>query len=57
MYYSLTQKLMALPDDTILFPGHNYSETSTSTLGAEKQNNPYFQFHSLKQFLSAMGYR
>jgi len=23
MYYSLTQKLMALPDDTILFPGHN----------------------------------
>jgi glyoxylase-like metal-dependent hydrolase (beta-lactamase superfamily II) len=57
MYYSLTQKLMALPDDTILFPGHNYSETSTSTLGAEKQNNPYFQFRSLKQFLSAMGYR
>ena len=25
MYYSLTQKLMALPDDTILFPGHNYA--------------------------------
>jgi glyoxylase-like metal-dependent hydrolase (beta-lactamase superfamily II) len=57
MYYSLTQKLMALPDETILFPGHNYSEISTSTLGAEKQNNPYFQFRSLKQFLSAMGYR
>ena len=25
MYYSLTQKLMALPDETILFPGHNYA--------------------------------
>ena len=57
LYYSLTQKLMALPDDTILFPGHNYSDRATSTLGEEKQSNPYFQFHSLKQFLAAMGYR
>ena len=56
LYYSLTQKLMALPDDTILFPGHNYSDRPTSTLGEEKQSNPYFQFHSLKQFLAAMGY-
>ena len=57
MYYSLTQKLMALPDDTVLFPGHNYSDRPTSTIGTEKQSNPYFQFESLKQFLAAMGYR
>jgi hydroxyacylglutathione hydrolase len=57
MYYSLTQKLMALPDETILFPGHNYSDHSTSTIGEEKQTNPYFQFRSLKQFLGSMGYR
>ena len=57
MYYSLTQKLMALPDETILFPGHNYSNRPTSTIGDEKQTNPYFHFHSLKQFLAAMGYR
>jgi hydroxyacylglutathione hydrolase len=57
MYYSLTQKLMALPDDTVLFPGHNYSDRPTSTIGTEKQSNPYFQFHSLKQFLAAMGYK
>jgi hydroxyacylglutathione hydrolase len=56
MYYSLTQKLMALPDDTILFPGHNYSDRPSSTIGEEKERNPYFQFHSLKQFLAAMGY-
>lgn len=56
MYYSLTQKLKALPDDTVLFPGHNYSSKPTSTLGEEKRSNPYFQFHSLKQFLAAMGY-
>jgi glyoxylase-like metal-dependent hydrolase (beta-lactamase superfamily II) len=57
LYYSLTQKLMALPDHTVLFPGHNYSERSTSTIGEEKRSNPYCQFHSLKQFLAAMGYR
>lgn len=57
MYYSLTQKLMALPDDTILFPGHNYADRPTSTMGIEKQSNPYFRFHSLRQFLGAMGYR
>jgi len=57
MYYSLTQKLKALPDDTILFPGHNYSDTPTSTIGEQKQSNPYFQFHSLKQFLAGLGYR
>jgi len=57
LYYSLTQKLMPLPDNTILYPGHNYAPRPTSTIGDEKRRNPYFQFHSLKQFLAAMGYR
>jgi hydroxyacylglutathione hydrolase len=57
MYYSLTQKLMALPDETILFPGHNYAAQSQATLGEQKKTNPYLRFASLKQFLSAMGYR
>jgi hydroxyacylglutathione hydrolase len=56
MYYSLTQKLMALPDETILFPGHNYATQSQATLGEQKKTNPYLRFTSLKQFLSAMGY-
>jgi hydroxyacylglutathione hydrolase len=56
MYYSLTQKLMALPEETVLFPGHNYSDRPTSTIAEQKKSNPYFQFRSLKQFLGAMGY-
>jgi hydroxyacylglutathione hydrolase len=56
MYYSLTQKLMALPEETVLFPGHNYSDRPISTIGEQKRSNPYFQFRSLKQFLAAMGY-
>lgn len=57
MYYSLTQKLMALPDDMILFPGHNYAPLKHATMGEQKKTNPYLKFSSLKQFLAAMGYR
>jgi glyoxylase-like metal-dependent hydrolase (beta-lactamase superfamily II) len=57
MYYSLTQKLMSLPDDTVLFPGHNYARLPHATIGEQKKTNPYLRFSSLKQFLAAMGYR
>jgi glyoxylase-like metal-dependent hydrolase (beta-lactamase superfamily II) len=57
MYYSLTQKLMALPNDTILFPGHNYARLPQATIGEQKKTNPYLKFASLRQFLTAMGYR
>jgi glyoxylase-like metal-dependent hydrolase (beta-lactamase superfamily II) len=57
MYNSLTQKLMALPDATILFPGHNYARLPYATMGEQKKTNPYLKFASLKQFLAAMGYR
>jgi hydroxyacylglutathione hydrolase len=56
MYYSLTQKLMALPDETILFPGHNYAPLKHATIGEQKKTNPYLRFTSLKQFLGAMGF-
>jgi hydroxyacylglutathione hydrolase len=56
MYHSLTQKLMALPDEMILFPGHNYAPLKHATMGEQKKTNPYLRFSSLKQFLAAMGY-
>jgi glyoxylase-like metal-dependent hydrolase (beta-lactamase superfamily II) len=54
MYYSLTRRLAALPDDTTLFPGHNYGGAS-STLGEEKRHNAFMRFGSLGEFLRAMG--
>jgi glyoxylase-like metal-dependent hydrolase (beta-lactamase superfamily II) len=54
MYYSLTRRLGALPDDTVLFPGHNYGGAS-STIGDEKQQNPFMSFASLGDFLRTMG--
>src|SRR5919106_1166389 len=54
MYYSLTQRLAALPDDTILLPGHNYGGAA-STIGREKRQNRFMQFSSLGNFLAVMG--
>jgi len=54
MYYSLTQRLYKLPDETVLFPGHNYGGAS-STLGDEKRGNPFMRFPSLGEFLRMMG--
>jgi glyoxylase-like metal-dependent hydrolase (beta-lactamase superfamily II) len=38
---SLEEKIMPLPDDTVIWPGHDYGETPTSTLGREKEDNPF----------------
>jgi glyoxylase-like metal-dependent hydrolase (beta-lactamase superfamily II) len=54
MYYSLTQRLGALPDDTVVFPGHNYGGTAT-TIGDEKRHNPVMRFPSMTDFLRVMG--
>ncbi len=54
MYYSLTQRLAALPDDTVLLPGHNYGGPS-STIGRERRQNPFMRFSSLGEFLRVVG--
>ena len=50
-YHSLTHVLMPLPDDTILFTGHNYGPTPTATLGEQKQTNPYLTAADEREFL------
>ncbi|MBI3312693.1 MAG: MBL fold metallo-hydrolase [Candidatus Omnitrophica bacterium] len=50
MYESL-QRLAKLGEGVILLPGHNYAAEPTSTLGNELKNNPYYQCHSLSEFL------
>jgi glyoxylase-like metal-dependent hydrolase (beta-lactamase superfamily II) len=54
MYDSLTRRLGALPDDTVVFPGHNYGGIST-TIGEEKRHNPMMRFASMGEFLRRMG--
>ena len=56
MYDSLVNKLKRLPENTVLYPGHNYSGQSTSTIGEEKLHNFCLRFNRLEDFLGMMGY-
>ena len=55
MYHSLTQILSKLPEDTLLFPGHNYASKPVSTIGDEKKQNQYLRIRSLDDWKGLMG--
>lgn len=50
MYESLHQKLLVLPDDTIVCPGHDFGVEPVSTIGNEKKTNPFFLQDSFEKF-------
>lgn len=54
MYRSIHEVLGALPDGTILFPGHNYAPKAHSTIGEEKRTNFAMRLTNLKDFLALM---
>ncbi|MDH3671699.1 MAG: MBL fold metallo-hydrolase [Gammaproteobacteria bacterium] len=53
-YDSITGKLFELPDDTLVFPGHDYRGNTQSTIGEEKQHNPRIAGRSRKQYIELM---
>lgn len=40
---SIVTRLLPLPDDTVVLPGHNYGRVPRSTIGHEKQYNPFLR--------------
>ena len=56
MYETLTQRLAKLPTDTVLYPGHHYGPTETSTIGKELETNPYLRIRSIDDWRRMMGY-
>jgi glyoxylase-like metal-dependent hydrolase (beta-lactamase superfamily II) len=55
LYESLTQKLAAVPDDTILFPGHLYSPEPSKELGEVRRTNYVFRPRNREQWLTMFG--
>ena len=55
MYRSLTQVLARLPEETLLYPGHNYAAKPVSTIGDEKRDNRCMQMKSLEDWQRLMG--
>jgi hydroxyacylglutathione hydrolase len=43
MLRSIQTKLLTLPDETVVLPGHNYGATPTSTIGAERLHNSFLK--------------
>ncbi len=54
MYYSLFNRLAKLDENLIVYPGHNYGPTSTSTIGHEKKTNYVLKPRSKQEFLELM---
>jgi glyoxylase-like metal-dependent hydrolase (beta-lactamase superfamily II) len=55
LYESLTTTLARVPDDVILFPGHQYSVAASATMGDTRQLNYVFRPTSLDQWLMMFG--
>jgi glyoxylase-like metal-dependent hydrolase (beta-lactamase superfamily II) len=55
MYHTLTGKLAKLPASTVLFPGHHYGPTPTSTIGDELEHNHYLRIPDLDTWRRLMG--
>jgi len=50
-YESLHHKLLALPDDTRVFPGHDVGVAPESTIGRERKTNPFLLRPDLESFV------
>jgi uncharacterized NAD(P)/FAD-binding protein YdhS/glyoxylase-like metal-dependent hydrolase (beta-lactamase superfamily II) len=54
MYDVVTQELFKLPNDTLVYPGHDYQGQTVSTIGEEKLWNPRFAGRSRIEFTHLM---
>ena len=54
LYSSITDKLYRYPDDTIVYPGHDYQGKTSSTIGHEKANNSRLAGKSAAEFEATM---
>jgi hydroxyacylglutathione hydrolase len=55
LYHSLFDVLHSLDDNLVLYPGHDYGVTATSTIGNEKTTNPVMQKMNEDSFVDRMG--
>jgi sulfur dioxygenase len=54
-YDSIFGKLLKLPEETLVFPAHDYKGETASTIGEEKRFNPRLQVKSIDEYVDLMG--
>ena len=55
LFHSLFDVLYLLDDNLVLYPGHNYGPSETSTIGREKITNLILQKRTEQEFVDMMG--
>ena len=53
-YNSLFKRLLKLPDETLLYPAHDYNGETVSTIGKEKNLNPRLQVRNVEEYVEIM---
>ena len=53
-YNSIFNRLLKLPDETLLYPAHDYKGEKVSTIGKEKKQNPRLQVKSVDEYINIM---
>jgi len=53
-YNSIFNKLLKLPDETLLYPAHDYKGEKVSTIGKEKKQNPRLQVKNVDEYIDIM---
>ena len=53
-YDSIFGRLLKLPDETMVFPAHDYKGDTVSTIGEEKRYNPRLQVKSVDEYIELM---
>ncbi len=53
-YDSIFNRLLKLPDETMVFPAHDYKGDTVSTIGEEKRYNPRLQVRSIDEYVELM---
>ena len=53
-YMSLFERLLKLPEETSIYPAHDYQGMKVSTIGNEKKFNPRLQVSSVEEYVNIM---
>ena len=53
-YNSLFKRLLILPEETLVYPAHDYKGNKYSSIGNEKKNNPRLQVNSAEEYAEIM---
>ena len=53
-YNLIFNKLLKLPEETLLYPAHDYKGEKVSTIGKEKKQNPRLQVNSVDEYIDIM---